>query len=133
MKKYQYQIVRYIHDRVTSEFVNVGIIVFQQDSKFLGAKFASKFSRVSQFFSDVNGHSLIHNLKNIEKTINELSKTTNQLFFNFTELSEITNKLFPKDDSAIFFTEVDYGIDLSPEIALEDLFDRLVVKYIVEV
>ena len=28
MKPYQYQVIRYTHDRVTGEFVNVGVVLY---------------------------------------------------------------------------------------------------------
>ncbi len=132
MRKYQYQIVRYIHDRVTSEFVNVGIVVFQPETKYLSCKFLTKYGRISQFFNEINGHFIISTLRQIEKEINRISRTTNELFFNFSQISEITNSIMPKDDSAIEFTEILYGIDIKPEIALNDLYKRLVNKYLIE-
>ncbi|MBK8521464.1 MAG: DUF3037 domain-containing protein [Chitinophagaceae bacterium] len=73
-EKYQFQIVRYIHDRITGEFVNVGIIVYMPESRFLKSRFINKFSRISQFFIDVNGHSLLGALKQFDKEINIVSK-----------------------------------------------------------
>lgn len=133
MKKYQYQIVRYIHDRVTLEFVNVGIIVFQPETQFLKCKFISKFGRISQFFNEVNGHFLISTLKNFEHQINDTSKTISELFFDYKDLSEITNAILPKDDSAIECSEIFLAIDINPQVALNDLFERLVNKYISEI
>lgn len=133
MKKYQYQLVRYIHDRVTSEFVNVGIIVFQPDSKFLKSKFVSKYGRISQFYSEINGHFLMTTLKQFEKEISRVSKMTDELFFDINYITEITNSILPKDDSALECSEIFYGIDVNPQLALDDLFERLVNKYNIEV
>jgi len=132
MKKYQYQIVRYIHDRVTSEFVNVGIIVFQAESHFLKAKFVSKYGRISQFFTEVNGHYLISSLRQFEREINRIAKTTKELFFDYKFISQITNSILPKDDSALECSEILLGIDVDPQAALDDLFERLVNKYSAE-
>ena len=38
MKPFEYQIVRYLHDRVTGEFVNVGIILFAPEERLLFSK-----------------------------------------------------------------------------------------------
>jgi len=133
MKKYQYQLVRYIHDRVTSEFVNVGIIVFQPESNFLKAKFISKYGRISQFFSEINGHFLMSTLRQFEKEINRISKTSTELFFDFKFISEISNSILPKDDSALECSEIFFGIDIDPQSSLDDLYERLVNKYNIEV
>lgn len=132
MKKFQYQIVRYLHDRVTSEFVNVGIIVYQPESNFLSGKFVSKYSRISQFFLDINGQHLINSLKGFNRQLEITKEQLNSLFNNYSSLDEITNSILPKDDSSLYCTEVLFGVDISPKIALEDLFDRVVNKYIHE-
>jgi hypothetical protein len=129
MKKYQYQLVRYIHDRATLEFVNVGIILFEPDSKFLKSQFINRFGRISQFFSDVSGHYLLATLRNFEKEINIISKRGQELFFPYKNISEITNTILPKDDSALVCSEVFYGLDVNIDSALSDLYNRLVNKY----
>ena len=118
-----------MHDRVTAEFVNVGIVVYQPDEKFLQGKFINKFSRISQFFLDVNGQYLISTLRQFQKELEMNSKRLDELFSNFSSLAEITNVILPKDDSALVCSELMYGIDIDPMSALEDLFDRLVNKY----
>lgn len=129
MKKFQYQIVRYMHDRVTAEFVNVGIVVYQPDTNFLKGKFINKFSRISQFFVDINGQYLLTALRQFEKELNSTSKQLTDLFTNYSSLIEITNSILPKDDSALICSDLLTAIDINPQSALDDLFDRLVNKY----
>lgn len=132
MIKYQYQIVRYIHDRVTSEFVNVGIVIFQRDKKVVASKFVSKYSRISQFFTNFSGHHLISTLKQFEREVERIATTSTELFFEYELITDITNSILPKDDSALECSEVFNAIDINLDVALKDLFNRLVVKYITE-
>jgi hypothetical protein len=132
MKKYQYQIVRYVHDRVTSEFVNVGIVLYQPDTKYLASKFISKYSRISKFFSGVRGTHIIATLKAFKARVKEIGETSNELFFNFDDISQITNAILPKDDSSLECSEIFWGIDLDMDRAVTDLFDRIIDKYIQE-
>jgi hypothetical protein len=129
MKKFQYQIVRYIHDRVTSEFVNIGVIVYQPEANYLQSKFINKFSRISQFFVDINGQYLLATLKQFEREINIYADRLNELFSDHSSLAEITNSILPKDDSALVCSELFYCIDINEEAAIEGLYDRLVNKY----
>ena len=129
MKRYQYQLVRYIHDRATSEFVNVGIIIFEPETKFLKSRFIGKYGRISQFFSEINGHYLISVLKQFEKRIEAIYERSSDMFFDYKDLSEITNSILLKDDSALECTEIKYGIDVDLDNALNDLFERMVNKY----
>ncbi len=129
MIKYQYQIVRYIHDLVTSEFINVGIVVYNSDVKFLKSKFISKYSRVTQFFPEANGHYLISSLKQFDKNINKISKEQNELFFDFNSLEEITSSFLPKDDSALICSEVFTALDVNLDSAIDYLYNNLIDKY----
>jgi hypothetical protein len=130
MKKYQYQLVRYIHDRATSEFVNVGIIVFQPETQYLKSKFITKYARITQFFNDINGHYLMSTLRQFEKEVDRIAATANELFFEYKYVSEITNSILPKDDSALECSEISFAIDISPSLALIDLFESKVARYI---
>lgn len=129
MKKYQYQLVRYVHDRLTAEFVNVGVIIFQPESKILKSCFIGKYGRITQFFSELNGHSLLITLKQFEQELNVIAKRTGELFFEFENIDQITNSILQKDDSALICSEVFYGVDIDVNSALSDLYERLVNRY----
>jgi len=131
MKKYQYQIVKYMHDRVTSEFVNIGIVLYQQDGKFLDSKFITRYSRLSHFFGEINGQYIISSLKQFSKEINNIHKNINDHLSDteYSSIESITGSILPVDDSALICSEVFHGIDISPEKALDDLFERLINKY----
>ena len=124
MKKFQYQIVKYIHDIVTAEFVNVGIIVYQPETNFLRCRFVSNLNRVSNFFKNVNEQQLFSAFEQFENEIKIESTKLNELIH--TSLIEITNSILPKDDSSLVCSELYFGIDISPTSAFEDLFNRLI-------
>lgn len=129
MIKYSYQIIKYTHDLVTGEFVNVGVVLFEPNNNFIEAKVLNKFSRISNFFGEVNGHFLLSRLKHFQKEIVEISKNKS-LFSVDHSIDSITSRLIPKDDSSLQLSEMKFGLDLSPINALNDLYKRLVEKYI---
>ncbi len=130
MKTYQYQIVRYTHDLITGEFVNVGVVVFEPQTGYLKSKFTNKFGRITQFYSGVNGHLILNSLKAFESEVKRIARQLHELFRNdFKTIDEITNEILPKNDSALQCTEISYALDINLESALEDLFERLVDKY----
>ena len=130
MKTFQYQIVRYIHDQVTGEFVNIGVIVYQPELRFLKARFINRFSRITQFFNNVNGSHLISTLRFFNQKLNIESKKLGELFSDHLSLLEITSSILPKDDSALVCSELMYGIDLKPDSFLNDNYERMVNKYL---
>ena len=129
MKTLHYQIVRYIHDQVTGEFVNIGVIVYQPELQFLQAKFINRFSRITQFFNNVNGNHLLSTLRLFNQKLNLESERLSELFSDHRSLVEITSSILPKDDRALVCSELMYGIDLSPDAFLEDNYERLIAKY----
>jgi len=136
MIRYEYQILRYLHDQASGEFVNVGIVIFEPQTKFLKAKVLNKFSRISNFFEEINGYYLLNTLKHFQKEIecihNDLSFFNSSKFLLSKEnqsLDLITNRILLKDDSGIVLSDVKLGLDLILESALEDIFDRLVDRY----
>ncbi len=132
MKKIQYQIVRYLHDRVSAEFVNVGIIVYQPETKFLQGKFINKFSRLTRFFTDINGKYLLSTIRHFEREIDIKAQRLDELFSNYASLKEITNSILPHDDSSLICSELSFSIDVDPQSTLDDLFERLINKYVHE-
>lgn len=133
MKKFQYQVVRYRHDRVTGEFVNVGIIVYEPASGFVDSQFISKYSRITQFFENVDGNYLIKILKQFKKEFEYHSVSYKGLFSNtYKSINDISGMILPKDDFSLFCSEVFTAIDLDLKIAMSDLFERIVDRYINE-
>jgi len=130
MKTFQYQIVRYIHDQVTGEFVNIGVIVYQPELRFLKARFIQRFSRITQFFNNVNGSHLLSTLRFFNQKLNDESEKLGELFSEPLSLLEITSSILPKDDSALICSELMFGIDLKPDSFLTDNYERLVNKYL---
>ncbi|MBK9481937.1 MAG: DUF3037 domain-containing protein [Bacteroidetes bacterium] len=63
MIKYQYQIIKYVHDQFTGEFVNVGVVIYSPDSHFLKAKVANRYSRINSLFPDANGRFILRLLE----------------------------------------------------------------------
>lgn len=126
--KYEYQIIRFMPDRVSEEFVNVGVVMYQKNQRFLQSEVIDKYGRITHFFEEVNGSYLLQTLKHINVALNKIGmQNKTEVPFDLPEsLDAITNKILPKDDSALYFTEVNYGVDLN----LEKAFDKLTKRYI---
>jgi hypothetical protein len=125
MKKYkfQYQIVQYIHDIATGEFVNVGIIVFQPEMEYLGCKFAPNLNRLSDFFEGFHEFYVTQTLHHFQT---ELEKESTQLNNKWISLTEITNYILPQDDSSLVCSKLNFGLDFTSNSFLQDSFNRLV-------
>lgn len=132
MIKYQYQVVRYIHDQFTGEFGNIGLIVYAPSNCYLQCKMVGRYARLSNFFGDVNGSFLLNSIRHLETGVQRISEDLASFLLTHKigdDLNEITQTLLPKDDSALQLSETYYGLDIDPERALQDLFDRIVERY----
>ena len=130
MKNYQYQIIRYVHDQFTGEFVNLGVVLFAPKELFLQTIVTKKYSRITSMFPSANGNFIIKTLRYFESAINTNSKEITGLFKHSENLASITSAILPNDDSALMLSEVKYALDIDVEIALKDLYAKLVEKYI---
>jgi hypothetical protein len=129
MKNYQYQIVRYVHDHFTGEFVNVGIVLYSKNEKFLAFQYSNNLTRVSHLFPGVNTPWLKRTLHGIQQQIELVAKQWNELFEPADLLEQITQSIYPPDDSALQFGKPLMGIDPNLEAALQHLFCTYVTQY----
>lgn len=130
MKKYQYQILRYVHDQFTGEFVNLGVVVYSPEESFLKTYISQKYGRVTSLFPNANGIFILKVLRHFESSINRVAKELEQIFLPSENLASITKLILSPDDSALMLSEVKYAIDLDLESALNDLYNDLVEKYL---
>lgn len=131
MKKYQYQTLRYTHDIVTGEFVNIGIVMFCPEMDFLKFKTISKYRRISEFFNNVKGSYILKSTKHLQHTISIYSQRFNSElpFKAYQSIDEITSEVLPEDDSSMHWSQISQGITLSPDDVFENIYQRYIGKY----
>ncbi len=129
MKKYQYQIVKYVHDHFTAEFVNIGVVIYSPENSFLDCKMLSKHTRITSMFPHANGKFIESILRSFEKHIELTAPSLKELFTPSVELNKITEKIIARDNSAIQFSAVKKALDVDLNSALENLYFELVEKY----
>lgn len=128
---YTFSILRYIHDVVLGEFVNVGVALYAPDARFLDIACVSTYGRVSQFFGGINGDHFKRMLRHITSGIKELEKQT-QTELDFRRPVDIrgwTDEVLPVDDSSLQFSPPKGGLTDDPQATLEKLYKRYVEHY----
>lgn len=127
---YSYTILRYVHDIVAGEFVNLGVILYSPQAAFLGARISTSVSRVKRFFGRVDSDHLRDTLRHIEREIGNIERRgeASSLLMEVDALT-FAERIVPRDDSALQFSPVGAGVTDEPQIALERLFDRYVNRY----
>jgi len=130
----QYQILRYLPDRVSGEFVNLGIVAFDPSSRSLKSKFISRIGNISSFFPNINSRYLVRSIKAIQDELANCSAKlkTELTFTQVNSVEEITKTTLPKDDSALVFSEIKKTLDVSVDATISDLFPRMVSTHLMD-
>ncbi|VVM55580.1 hypothetical protein PS684_00149 [Pseudomonas fluorescens] len=127
-KKYDFSILKYVHDRITGEFINIGAVVYCKEEKFLKLKCKSRTTRISAAFPDLDRAHLKSVLKHISSRFDEINLRINDGldFEGDTPLSAFIAETLKIDDSALQWGKISSGISPTPNMELEKIFERYV-------
>ncbi len=128
MKKFQYQILQFCPDKVTGEFLNVGIVVFDPQGRELVFRILNKVGAIGQLFNRTNTRYLLKQLNTIHRSLDKIRRSLAEDKFQFakyTSVDELTRQAFVRDDSALFFSEVCHSLDISITHLANYLGDRM--------
>lgn len=132
---YEYQLLRYRHDLASGEFVNVGLVYFDPQTRVLHTRMTERYGRLSDFFGNVSGVFLIRSLKALQGAFSKIkTRFEKELDFNqFQSVAALTTSVLPKDDNTLFFSETFKGNHFNHDRAFSTLYDRLIGKYTDEI
>src|SRR5437868_3074453 len=127
-------ILRYVHDVVTGEFANIGVVLYAPDQRFLEARFATSYERLNAIFLKIDHlhfRALMRYMANrFEELGGEIRDGLNVPPVN--ALSEIVKQVLPPDDSSLQWSQQGGGITDDPARALADLYKRMVERFIAD-
>lgn len=129
--KYTYTILRYVHDVITGEFINVGVVMHAHKSGFLKTKMRKSGGRIKHLFPDFERHIFLKSLQAAERSIKKATKSLDHgdlLTLDANALSFALASL-AKDDSSLQWSPISGGIATDLEQAFERIYTRYVSKY----
>ena len=128
---YQFSILRYVHDTVTQEFVNVGVAVYAPEAEFFRARCTESYARISNMFQRIDGQHFRQIAHYIEAQIRERGKqlSSSLSFEQQPTLESLLTQVLPADDSAFQFSKPGIGLSADPNQTLVELFQRYVEAY----
>ena len=130
-KHYDFVVLRYIHDIVSREFVNVGVVLFSPSDQKLVGRFQEKFDRAKKLFPDVDECVFSTSLKAIQLGLDQEMNRT-ELSLQLSSTTDFTSRLrqiLPTDDSALQWSDIGSGVSANFDVALDQLFTRYVSRY----
>ncbi|HEU6449660.1 MAG TPA: DUF3037 domain-containing protein [Verrucomicrobiae bacterium] len=124
--------LRYLHDVVTGEFANIGIVLYSPEQRFLEARFTTSYERLNAIFLKIDH---LHYRALIRYMANRFDEIAADIRDGLhvppvTALTEIVRQVLPPDDSSLQWSEQGGGFTEDPAATLDDLFKRLVERYI---
>jgi len=129
---YTYSTLRYIHDIATQEFFTVGVAVFSNEQRVL--KF--RFRRNPGLAGEVLNSATLKNFRALMRTVLSRSKDISRAFDGnllpqnkHSTLEEYLLDFFPKDDSALQWSETRHGLSSDVSAIADHLFIRYCSKY----
>jgi hypothetical protein len=132
---YSFSVIRYVHDTVSGEYVNVGIVVYAPELRYIKARCTTRHSRVSSMFQGVDGTDFRLLMHYVETQINKLGErfaSPLDLMKKEADVLDFIRTVITFDDSALQFSTSGGGLTIKPDVTLESLFDRYVNKYMAE-
>lgn len=135
MEPYSFCFLRYVHEPLSGEFANVGVLLWAPQSRFLGFQASEKFSRLSHFFHgfQTNDHRLL--IRRIDTQFKQLAAAAvaPQASLPFPDAPEsardLALKVIPHDDAALIWSPSAGGLTNDPAAELEALFHEAVARH----
>jgi len=129
---YKFSILRYYHDIVSEEFLNIGVVVYFPESHELSFKYTNRLSRVSKSFLDADIDYLRKLLQNIDYRLSDkaIEIKNHNLFSDKIDLKKIISEILPIEDMTLRFSDVLFGISDDPKKTINYIFERYISKYI---
>lgn len=129
---YSYVVLRYIHDIVSGEFVNIGVLFFSPDKKFVKFKCKSSLGRVASMFPTADGSAFKAVIDLVKARYSliaaEVSANLN-LWEQRQSLARLAEQIVPKDDSSLVWSHVSSGATADLEQSFEKIYARYVQKF----
>lgn len=134
LERYSFCFLRYVHEPLSGEFANVGVLLWAPQSNFLGFKASQKYTRLSHFFYDFQPQDHRQMIARIDtqfrKLAKELADTQRLPFPDEPESArDLAFKLIPHDDAALQWSLSGGGLTDSPSAELEILFHDAVARH----
>jgi hypothetical protein len=129
MMEYKFFALRYIHDAVTQEFVNVGVVLYSESEQALKAKFTTQYRRLSGMFGAVDGDGFRSAIRYMQGQLDALAEHLRSTMFPGGDLRVILAQVLPEDASALQFHLIGGGLSRDLDETLQSLYNRHVARY----
>ncbi|MGN6422456.1 MAG: DUF3037 domain-containing protein [Asticcacaulis sp.] len=133
MKKiaYSFTVLRYVHDIVTGEFVNIGIVLYVPSTREVMFRVRRTIGRLKGVFPDIDRAAFLTSVNAVHRALSIVAKreTASAMFSEAIDAGGFARAVVPPDDSSLQWSTVATGVAEQPAKSLNRLYERYVSKY----
>ncbi|WHU03828.1 DUF3037 domain-containing protein [Sphingomonas sp. NIBR02145] len=133
-RPYSYSVLRYVHDIVTGEFVNVGIVFFAPgqgvDAPIVRSEFKERIKRIRPLFYDLDRAAFASAISAVRRASKVVAKQVEaDLLFSSGDARAIALRMLPHDGSSLQWSEIGTGIAKDIDKEFNRIADRMLSIY----
>ena len=128
---YIFSVLRYVHDPVTQEFINIGVAMFSPESKYFRAICTTSYGRIASMFQTIDDPHFRQISQHIQDRICAVGDEFESAlpFEAAPAIEHLLAQVLPPDDSAFQFSKAGVGLSADLDRTLNELFQRHVEQY----
>lgn len=128
---YSFVVLRYVHDIMTGEFVNVGLILHVPSYGVLKWRTRKTIGRIKSVFPDLDREAFVSAMNSVERGLRSAAKdiAKEALFHQKGVVSTYAKSVVPNDDSSLQWSPLSSGVTNDPQKTFERLYERFVGRY----
>jgi hypothetical protein len=130
-QQYGFVILRYVHDVLTAEFVNVGVVMYVPSEGRVLARTRSTMGRLRGIFPDLDRVAFSSAMSSVRHGFRRIGnrKSTAGLFRFHDSVLAIAKEAVPSDDSSLQWSSVGGGLTSNVQETFERLYSQFVTRY----
>ena len=134
-RPYTFIVLRYVHDPLSAEFVNVGLVAhfpeWEGNRPVLKAQTRKTIGRMRDMFPDLGRADFVSAMQNVDRALSRLAKQVDGegMLPSGVDAGAFALRALPKDDSALQWSSLGSGLSRDMEKTFEALFARHITHY----
>ncbi len=133
-RPYSYSVLRYVHDIVTGEFINVGIVFLAPgdgaDGPVVLAEFKDRIQRLRPLFPDIDRAAFVSSIGAIRRAAKGIAKQVeSDRLFSSGDARAVALRMLPHDGSSLQWSDVGTGIAKDVQKEFNRIANRMLSTY----